>query len=389
MTIACADHHHITEASITSKDPNIVDEVKRLVEETLTCRLYQPPQRLLRPYEQYPNNEQDLYSWRPTQNIYQDNYSEDPRRLLFDKSYLTELGTKTIPPQEKTLLLYYRLQLANQMHYCCFTCWKYNKLNDFRCRFYFVWKFNQENLTKCHVINILDRKKRWRVKVLPPRNNGHLNVCPVDPLTFLATQGNCDGQYICNLSAAVEYVMSYIGKSDEPDCKAIINLFARSLARVLITPEQPITNQIRLRNLANAIIDSQQVGTIHCCTAMMKIPFVLTSRTVVVINVRPRETLHQGVITDLDVLEYMDPQQNVLCSGPKSNIGQRNAYAALCEDQWQHYEQCNVTFFGMLTYFTIGSIDDNDDRTPTPHLITVTELGNINTYIILYLYIKI
>ena len=87
----------------------------------------------------YSSTELD-YFWTPpfdhkhaTSNYFQDN--NDPRRDSFNPDL--DYSRSDIFSSSETQSIYRRLQLANQIHQCCFTCFKYadkNGLGEKVCR---------------------------------------------------------------------------------------------------------------------------------------------------------------------------------------------------------------------------------------------------------------
>lgn len=40
-------------------------------------------------------------------------------------------------------------------------------------------------------------------------------------------------------------------------------------------------------------------------------------------------------------------------SGPQSNFGRRKAYEDLCKTQWSTFSTCNITYFSLLSSYTL------------------------------------
>lgn len=137
------------------------------------------------------------YSWQVPKNYHDD--LSDPRRARlnpnWDYSY-DETGEFTCKNFKKH---YRRLQIANQMHSCCFTCWKYEAGGAKVCRFCYPWKIDDVDATQCKIIADRDRKSRIRVRAVPPRDNAYLNASPTSLLLCAAHGGNIDLQYISNV----------------------------------------------------------------------------------------------------------------------------------------------------------------------------------------------
>ena len=125
--------------------------------------------------------------------------SGDPRRRRLDSTWdfsRDETGEFICNDFQRH---YRRLQIANQMHRCCFTCWKYEAGGKKVCRFCYPWEVNLVNQDFCTIISDRDRKHRVRVRAVPPRNNAYLNPSPTSLLLCVAHGGNIDVQYISNL----------------------------------------------------------------------------------------------------------------------------------------------------------------------------------------------
>lgn len=110
--------------------------------------------------------------------------SEDPRKLAFNATFDYHRFPDGSFKDARTQNLYRNLQLANQMHACCFTCFKYS-LEARKCRFGFPK--NYETLEEYFVGNSLipttspyglvkvDGRGRKRIIANPKSNNAHLN----------------------------------------------------------------------------------------------------------------------------------------------------------------------------------------------------------------------
>jgi len=218
---------------------------------------------------------------------------EDPRRIPFDGS-LNYLRALTIDPTNSTIendifadpvvqSRYRRLQIANQMHECCFTCYKYCRKGEKQCRFNFPWKSSVTDESKVIIHKDRDKKSRIRIRAFPPRNNANLNVTVTDPLFVIAHGANHDLQYIDNTVGAAEYASSYAGKYEQPDAHLIRNSFLKKLA-YLAKDNAAITDRQRLGAVANAILGATQVGAPQCCYFLLGLEFVISSRATVSVN---------------------------------------------------------------------------------------------------------
>jgi hypothetical protein len=78
----------------------------------------------------------------------------------------------------------------------------------------------------------------------------------------------------------------------------------------------------------------------------------------------------------------MDPQESAtLQAGPGSNLGKRDAYAAVVKQQWQPHGICNVTGFALLTSYSSHHPSDNEKKTlKEPTLLHLDENGMISLF---------
>ena len=191
------------------------------------------------------------------------NNLNDPRRLRFDPLLDYNRNDETLKFNDKNVQRLFRnQQLANQMHECCFSCWKYDRVCKV-CRFNFPYV---EDICDKDVTTIKidkDKRNRKRVRALPPRNNAHINNGYVDPLITLAHNGNVDVQYIDNSYGACEYAASYSSKADEPDEKQLVKMFVRKLVQKLKygsnstikSSSDDTNNDVDTRNNISSIMD--------------------------------------------------------------------------------------------------------------------------------------
>jgi hypothetical protein len=104
----------------------------------------------------------------------------DPRRNRFDPSLnynRDPISLEFLDILVKTL--YRKQQLCNQMHECCFSCWKYDRICKI-CRFNYPYCIECcDNKTTTIKVD-KDKRNRKRVRALPPRNNAHINNVYVD-----------------------------------------------------------------------------------------------------------------------------------------------------------------------------------------------------------------
>ena len=97
-----------------------------------------------------------------------------------------------------------------------------------------------------------DRKKRLRVKAMPPRNNANINNCPVSPLLAIGHGGNIDIQYIHTPYGAAEYCSSYSSKAEIPDMQTLENMFVKKLSKIMLRRDE-ITYTDQLRTILNSL----------------------------------------------------------------------------------------------------------------------------------------
>jgi hypothetical protein len=123
------------------------------------------------------------YLWRPERQVYFKDV-DHPCREPFnasDKVFDYDKSTGKIEDSQ-VQSLYRRLQIANQMHVCHKSCFKYCKTGqELICRYSFPKPVIASNLDTAMVVNGRDARGRIKVTVQPPRTNGHLNTCCVNP----------------------------------------------------------------------------------------------------------------------------------------------------------------------------------------------------------------
>ncbi len=130
-----------------------------------------------------------------------------------------------------------------------------------------------------HTQIISTKRKRKRIRFHPPRNNGHLNQCIKSPLVALGHGGNHDCQRIANLTGAAEYIASYNSKQDDPDFRAVDNLYANKIANLRLW-KATIEERDHLRAAATAVCSSQHISTVQAVYTLLNLPFVQSSRKV-------------------------------------------------------------------------------------------------------------
>ena len=178
------------------------------------------------------------FDWNPHKEYFRDEV--DPRRIRLDK-YLdynckTDVYGNVTFNSNQVHWRFRRLIIANQMHRCCFTCWKYiNEGQALICRFAFPWlstPITEPDTPKIHKDR--DKKARLRVRAFPSRNNANINPFYAQPYMTLVHGGNVDIQWISNDVGAAEYAASYASKQDEADLKLVRKIVIRRYAYFLI-----------------------------------------------------------------------------------------------------------------------------------------------------------
>ncbi len=150
-SLAAIKKDGIDSSFMTSQNVIDVQKVLDEVQRTISAKL---PRRL--PKDAFSNRpigcsdsswaeetkNKETFYWNPRKDYFLDEV--DPRRIRFD-SHL-DYNTKTDTYGRVTFNInqvhwrFRRLLIANQMHRCCFTCWKYvHEGHALICRFAFPW----------------------------------------------------------------------------------------------------------------------------------------------------------------------------------------------------------------------------------------------------------
>ena len=237
---------------------------------------------------------EDDFNWNPSRDYFSDN--NHPLRLPFDPSWNYDRSDDGLFYDNNVQRHYRRLQIANQFHRCCFTCFKYCFKHDNVCRFGFPWVING-----CVFEPIIrrdrDKKSRVRVSVLPQRNNSNINGTLFSPLLTIAHGGNHDIQYISNTVGAAEYVASYASKAEEPDKKLLANIYAKKIS-YLVENNAAVSDRQRLYAVGSAILGSSPVGSVQACYTLLGLKAVKSSRNVVNLNPLHRKSF-SSIIYDI------------------------------------------------------------------------------------------
>ena len=290
--LVCIKHDGLGPESAESPDPHQQQCLKALIRQTISakliprrtddlCDLVQEEQERIRQIA-----EESKYEWTPHSQYFLDN--TDPRRDGFNPSlnYIRSADGQFEDPEVQSMCR--RLQIANQMHRCCFTCFKYCKDGDNICRFCFPWPEN-ENSSSTDVLILKDRDKKLRVRVrlIPERNNANINSTFVSPLINCAHGGNSDIQFIMNSHGAAEYAAGYASKAEAPDQRKLQKIFVKAIAN--LNERSPlVTDCQRLTAAAQSVVGSTQVGSVQAVYFILNQKLVISSREV--INVNPSQS---------------------------------------------------------------------------------------------------
>ncbi len=283
----------------------------------------------------------------------------------FHRNVLNEIEDSSVQSQ------YRRLQTVNQMHVCQPSCFKYCKSSGPQvCRYDFPKKLIAGNFDSATIISCKDRRGRQRIRVEPPRNNAHLNVCCTSPLIVLACKGNHDVQYIANKCGGGEYVSKYASKTDTADCRAMLNAINRKLAAktIYLLLNESLTLRSTLRAVSSALVSAQQIGAVHACYVLCQASsLVQSTRQNVYVNALHRDELTQLPIElDMHALEDMEEDDNALATAVGSTMGKRDAYAEFYKYHVQQFEECLVDFYSLLSAYRIKSHDPSVKKSIVP-----------------------
>lgn len=377
--------HTILSDDIMSNNVTKTRPILNLVNNVMTCKLLQ------RQPGDYSNlniegkTNEDIDTLIQNENDFNFNTSTeyfddlvDPRRRRFDSTF--DYDMKSDGSGFKDPRVHFRSrqhQLANQMHRCCFTCWKYAKGGDKICRFHFPWPEQDMSLRNdSRIVSDRDAKHRVRVRVLPERNNGHINNCYSSKasLVAFASGGNTDVQFCAGPYGAAEYCATYAGKPEESDTKLLRNLFVKRI-EYLQSLEKTVTERNQLKSMCKALNESRRIGTVEACYYLLKLKFVTSSRVVDPINTLPRSLIAKNLdlttttngnstvtvgleINNAVVAAPVDMNQDAAPCGVHSHIGKRIAYAEIMQQQqslpdYNNPTKNRLTLFSLLTSFTI------------------------------------
>ena len=291
--LVCIKHDGLSPDSAESQDPEKISALKELLRKTVSAKLISRHENDMNdlPDEACDHElrikEEKQYNWTPHADYFKD--TNDPRRMNFDPSlnYSRTLSGNFVDPIVQACSR--RLQIANQIHRCCFTCFKYCPIDEKICRFCFPWPENKNSsATDVIILKDRDKKSRVRIRLIPERNNGNVNATFVSPLINCAHGGNSDVQFIMNSHGAAEYAAGYASKAEAPDQKKLQKIFVKSI--VNLQERTPfVTDCQRLNAAANAVIGSTQVGAVQAMYFILDQKFVNSSRNIINLNPRKRK----------------------------------------------------------------------------------------------------
>lgn len=357
----------IDELSVKSDDPAERRLVEQLVERVATARLLT---RASADHSELPDDATSAYRVEQERewgfNLDRPSYFADvsaPARKRFKadgSGYGINSATGEILDPD-IQVLYRRLQLANQMHRCRKSCYKYCRKNQFICRYDFPREPVDGNETRAVIVEDRDRRSRIRTRVLPPRNNANLNSHLKEPLCFIAGKGNQDIQYIQNTTGGAEYCSKYCSKAEAAETSSLQNAICRKLAWYAkdMSDTDSMPWRLQLRAVGNAVVGSQQVGTVEACYMLGKLPLVKSSRVTDFVNCSKRSQLKaQNIILDEQELGELQDEDSALSASPKTQTGKRDAYYELWKQQNATYGEVNVHFFAFLSSYTTEPVTE-------------------------------
>ena len=110
----------------------------------------------------------------------------------------------------------------------------------------------------------------------------------------------------------------------------------------------------------------------------MGLPFVISTRQVINVNSLPRNILTNRLIIDRLQLSQMDDDDSAFSNSLQSQLGQRDAYNSLIKQQYKSFCSCNITFYIMLTYYSLSNYRPNAKQVVQfPSLLKLNPTGEI------------
>ena len=332
-------------------------KITKLVETVSTARLLSRLHDVNEPEPAAPD--ETAYSYNVNRSTYFKDYQYPCRErfVSLGRDYCLKPNGEPCDPILHTTCR--RLQIANQLHSCRTSCFKYCKPCEKQvCRYEFEQIQRVGNNEHAIIVKDRDRRQRVRVKVHPPRNNGNLNTSCRHPLIACALRGNHDISFIDNQYGGAEYVSKYSSKADKPDAKVLQNVISRKIAQKMMQlgadPQLSLHQQLRI--VASAVVTSQQIGAVHACYIISKQKLIKSSRVVQHYNALPHlEVTANQVITDINELQTMPDNVSALRKSPTTCLGKRDAFHALCKHLRQQNLQVNFDFFAFLSTFRVST----------------------------------
>lgn len=291
-SLVCIKHDGLTPKSVESEDNREINALKNLIKKTISAKLINRCQTDVNELPKDINDqtqrrdEEKQYNWSPHKEYFND--SSDPRRQTFNPLLNYNRTASGLFQDMAVQIQARRLQIANQIHKCCFTCFKYCKDSENVCRFCFPWQQNVNSMEDdVTLLTDRDKKGRVRVRVIPERNNANINSTFVSPLINCAHGGNSDIQFIMNTHGAAEYAAGYASKAEAPDHRKLQNIFTKAISNIQERTSM-VTDCQRLAAAGNSVIGSTQVGAVQAMYMILGQDLVISSRNV--INISPLQS---------------------------------------------------------------------------------------------------
>ena len=334
------------------------EKVKKYVTDKLSCWLPPPVQDASKKAAAEPEAEQPVESsddgdgkntvtpvneaasnFRPTYGEYDNDHpcSRPLDELLNEDFGVSDFGVDgkkgRIFDSTKVEDHFREVLLAVQMHHCCKTCHKYGHVDD--CRFDAPWAIHDE----AKLITTVDRNKRIKRVVEPPRNNVHINKHCAAPQVVIFCEGNTDNAFVGDGYGAAVYSASYSAKAEEPDCSLMANLIAKSLSK----RDNPETKDF-LRDTVNAMLRSVVVGATQACWFLLGLRYVRKTKAVISVNTLQKEKMTMRLRTKPEMhaaVEAEGEEATAVDSSPGSNLGRRITYGDFVKNQVKIADVCN------------------------------------------------
>jgi hypothetical protein len=285
-------------------------------------------------------------SFRPDIGHFHD--LKDPRRGEFNKELnynmpvdVNDENLYCVSTFDELITQYRNIQLATNIHFCTFTCFKYSK-NE--CRFSYPKPISNSTT----IVHDRDRKQRARTRVLPSNNNAYFNPHIKSPLYVCAQRCNTDIQYIGNKRGAAEYCTSYALKAEEPDRDSLSKFLIKFYNNKQLEGTS-LTLKDHYKAVGLSLLHATPITTVQACWFLLGLPFVYKSRTIISVNTSPIQLLSSVLITNEVILRNMNPNDSIVCKGPNTQIGRRGCYTALAKQQYENYNICHITLFVYVT----------------------------------------